>query len=110
MWTKINCLDPSTNIWFAHCENNLFIYYNKGDGKWWIDGPNGKGVWIIEGPSHAPPAHGWSHVTKQMINGGGSMVRTFRKMAENNVEYSEQGEYMLLLQFRSDKVKHVHNP
>ena len=38
------------------------------------------------------------------------MVRTFRKMAENNVEYSEQGEYMLLLQFRNDKVKHVHNP
>ena len=65
---------------------------------------------LIEGPSHAPPAHGWSHVTKQMINVGGSMVRTFRKMAENNVEYGEQGEYMLLLQFRSDKVKHVHNP
>lgn len=29
-------------------------------------------------------AYGWSHVTKQMINEGGPMVRTFCKMAENN--------------------------
>lgn len=86
MWTKLNGIDPSANIWFAHSENDSYIYYNKGDGKWWIDGPDGKGVWIIEGPSHAPPAHGWSHVTKQMMNGKRPMVRTLRKMTENDVK------------------------
>jgi hypothetical protein len=89
MWTKLNGVDPTANIWFAHSENDSYIYYNKGDGKWWIDGPDGKGVWIIDGPSHAPPAHGWSHVTKQMMNGGGPMVRTFRKMTENGVKETE---------------------
>jgi len=86
MWTKLNGIDPNANIWFAHSENDSYIYYNKGDGKWWIDGPNGEGVWIIDGPSHAPPAHGWSHVTKQMMNGKRPMVRTFRKMTENGVK------------------------
>lgn len=86
MWTKLNGIDPSTNIWFAHTENDSYIYHNKGDGKWWIDGPDGKGIWIIEGPSHAPPAHGWSHVTNQTMNGGGPMVRTFRKVTENDVK------------------------
>jgi hypothetical protein len=82
MWTKLNGIDPTANIWFAHGENDSYIYYNKGDGKWWIDGPDGKGVWIIDGPSHAPPAHGWVHVTKQMLNGGAPMVLTFRKMTD----------------------------
>ena len=86
MWTKLNGIDPNANIWFAHSENDSYIYYNKGDGKWWIDGPDGEGVWIIDGPSHAPPAHGWSHVTKQMMNGKRPMVRTFRKMTENGVK------------------------
>ena len=86
MWTKLNGIDPNANIWFAHSENDSYIYYNKGDGKWWIDGPDGKGVWIIDGPSHAPPAHGWSHMTKQMMNGKRPMVRTFRKMTENGVK------------------------
>ena len=86
MWTKLNGLDTSTNnIWFAHTENDSYIYHNKGDGKWWIDGPDGKGVWIIEGPSHAPPAHGWSHVTKQTMTGEGPMVLTFRTVTENDV-------------------------
>lgn len=59
MWEKLNGQDPLQNMWFKHTENDSYIYYNKGDSKWWIDGPDGKGVWIVEGPIHAPPAHGW---------------------------------------------------
>lgn len=27
------------NIWFAHSENDLYIYYNKGDGNGGLMGP-----------------------------------------------------------------------
>ena len=78
-WARLNGLDPRTDTWFAHSENDSYVYHNKVDGRWWIDGPDGNGVWIVDGPSHAPPAHGWVHVTKSTIDGG-PMVRTFREM------------------------------
>jgi hypothetical protein len=80
MWVKLNGLDPIENTWFAHSQNESYIYWNKSDGKWWIDGPDGNGVWILEGPSHAPPAHGWRHVTRGAIESA-PMVRTFRKIS-----------------------------
>ena len=82
-WTKLNGVDPRTDIWFSHVENDSYIYYNKVDGKWWIDGQNGNGVWIVEGPSHAPPAHGWMHLKEHCVGCGGPMVRTFREMKGN---------------------------
>ncbi|KAL7527845.1 hypothetical protein ACHAWF_002330 [Thalassiosira exigua] len=80
-WAKLNGLDPVANMWFAHAENESYVYHNRLDGKWWIDGPDGNGVWIAEAPSHAPPDHGWAHATKRTTDGS-PMVRTFRKVAE----------------------------
>jgi len=77
MWAKLNGLDLKSDTWFSHVENDSYIYWNRNDGKWWIDGPDGNGVWIVKGPSHAPPAHGWMHTTKGTLEGG-PMVRTFR--------------------------------
>lgn len=76
MWAKLN----GVSVWFAHSENESYIYWNKNDRKWWIDGPNGNGVWIVEGPSHAPPAHGWMHVLKGATRGV-PMVRSFRDIS-----------------------------
>eukprot|EP00550_Attheya_septentrionalis_P010069 CAMPEP_0198299916 /NCGR_PEP_ID=MMETSP1449-20131203/46226_1 /TAXON_ID=420275 /ORGANISM="Attheya septentrionalis, Strain CCMP2084" /LENGTH=375 /DNA_ID=CAMNT_0044001579 /DNA_START=151 /DNA_END=1278 /DNA_ORIENTATION=- len=80
MWAKLNGLDP-TDTWFAHSENESYIYWNRNDRKWWIDGPDGDGVWIVDGPSHAPPAHGWMHVMKRTVTGS-PMVRTFRDISK----------------------------
>jgi hypothetical protein len=83
MWSKLNGLDLAKDIWFAHSDNASYIYWNKNDKKWWIDEPDGSGVWIVGGPSHAPPAHGWSHVMSGEP-GGAPMVMTFRKLSEKN--------------------------
>ena len=75
MWKKLN----GDSIWFKHSQNESYIYWNKGDGKWWIDGPDGNGVWIVGGPSHAPPAHGWSSISTGLTKSA-PMVMTFRKI------------------------------
>jgi hypothetical protein len=75
MWNKLN----GDSIWFAHSsQNESYIYWNNGDQKWWIDGPDGNGVWIVPGPSHAPPAHGWCSMTGSTQSA--PMVMTFRKI------------------------------
>jgi len=74
MWNKLN----GDSIWFAHSQNESYIYWNKEDQKWWIDGPDGNGVWIVPGPSHAPPAHGWYSMTGSTHSA--PMVMTFRKI------------------------------
>ena len=45
MWTKLN---GDSSIWFAHSQNESYIYWNKGDQKWWIDGPLEAGVYIAK--------------------------------------------------------------
>mmetsp|Transcript_31248 Transcript_31248/g.64330 ORF Transcript_31248/g.64330 Transcript_31248/m.64330 type:complete len:403 (+) Transcript_31248:37-1245(+) len=80
MWEILNGTDPDKNTWYAHTENESYIYWNKGDGKWWIDGPDGMGVWIVEGPWHAPLAHGWVDVMRGQVDTT-PMVRTYRKIA-----------------------------
>ena len=74
MWHKLN----GDKTWFAHSEIESYIYWNKGDQKWWIDGPDGNGVWIVPGPSHAPPAHGWRSISTGLSKLA-PMVMTFRK-------------------------------
>ena len=44
MWTKLNGVNPKMDIWFAHSENESYVYWNKNDENWWIDGPDGNGV------------------------------------------------------------------
>jgi hypothetical protein len=77
MWSKLNGVDPS-NTWFAHTENESYIYWNKSDRTWWIDGPDGLGVWIARGPEHAPPGRGWRSVSGEAISG--PVVLTLRKL------------------------------
>lgn len=61
MWRRLNGGEQLR--WFKHESNDSYIYWNKSDGKWWIDGPDGGGVWKATGPSHAPPATGWELIT-----------------------------------------------
>ncbi|KAL7490387.1 hypothetical protein ACHAWX_000252 [Stephanocyclus meneghinianus] len=81
MWSKLNGCDPSADTWFAHTDNESYIYWNKSDKTWWIDGPDGLGVWKARGPEHAPPGRGWKSVTAQA--GPGPVVLTFRKVGQH---------------------------
>lgn len=54
MWTQLN----GGSKWYE-AENQAYIYWNKGDGQWWIDAPDGKGVYVVAAPSTMPPAEGW---------------------------------------------------
>jgi len=56
MWTRLN----GDSIWYQHEANDSYIYYNNGDGKWWIDGPDGLGVFINQKASpNSPPSRNW---------------------------------------------------
>ena len=43
----------------VHARAGAYIYFNRGDGHWWIDEPGGNGVFKAAAPSHAPPQLGW---------------------------------------------------
>lgn len=52
-WSKLN--GGEGGRWFAHTENESYIYYNASDGYWWIDGPDGLGAFKAAAPLWAPP-------------------------------------------------------
>lgn len=56
-WSRLN--GGANSLWFAHEageeKNPSYVYFNKNDGCWWIDGPDGLGVFKAPGPPHAPP-------------------------------------------------------
>ena len=52
-WQRLNGGEQGS--WFAHEENSSYIYFNKMDQMWWIDGPDGLGVYKGAAPSWAPP-------------------------------------------------------
>ena len=56
-WSALN--GGAESVWFAHSagetKNPSYVYFNKNDGCWWIDGPDGLGVFKASGPPHAPP-------------------------------------------------------
>ena len=54
-WDRLS--DPQ-RPWFE-AENESYIYWNKADGKWWIDGPSGAGVYIVKNDQRIPPRKGW---------------------------------------------------
>ena len=62
MWSKLN----GVNDWFQHKENDSYIYFNKSDQHWWIDGPDGLGVYIISGVSENPPSEGCQLIQKNL--------------------------------------------
>jgi hypothetical protein len=55
MWLQ---LSNQKSLWYE-AENGSYIYWNKGDGQWWIDAPDGKGVYVVKADSSAPPSAGW---------------------------------------------------
>jgi hypothetical protein len=63
MWQQLS--NQVTPWW--ELENESYIYFNKGDGKWWIDGPDGSGLYILRAPEGTPavgattlpPREGW---------------------------------------------------
>jgi len=57
-WAKLN--GGEGGVWFKHegpheGPHDPYVYHNKLDGEWWIDGPDGLGVWKAAGPAWAPP-------------------------------------------------------
>jgi len=78
MWKRLN----NDNIWYQHTENDSYIYYNNGDGKWWIDDSNGLGVFTNESVvKHSVPAHGWVPLRvsgDDLVDCIEPMVRCFR--------------------------------
>jgi hypothetical protein len=55
MWRQ---LSDQRTAWFE-APNGSYIYWNQGDGKWWIDAPDGAGVYIVKAPNTMPPSSGW---------------------------------------------------
>ena len=43
LWNKLN-----GNSYYFEKENGAYIYYNKGDQRWWIDAKSGLGVYIAD--------------------------------------------------------------
>ena len=55
MWKQ---LSDQSRPWYE-AENESYIYWNRGDGKFWIDGPSGAGVYIVKNDGLTPPSEGW---------------------------------------------------
>merc|ERR1719230_1612128 len=55
MWRRLT--DGKRTWWEA--DNEAYIYWNRADGKWWIDVPSGAGAYIVEAASAFPPEAGW---------------------------------------------------
>mmetsp|Transcript_41595 Transcript_41595/g.69493 ORF Transcript_41595/g.69493 Transcript_41595/m.69493 type:complete len:140 (-) Transcript_41595:441-860(-) len=53
-WQKLN--GGEAGRWFAHDENDSYVYFNELDQNWWIDGPDGHGAFKASGVPDAPPA------------------------------------------------------
>eukprot|EP00873_Tetraselmis_striata_P013834 jgi/Tetstr1/434098/TSEL_023242.t1 len=50
-----------TARWWWESENESYIYYNRGDNQWWVDGPSGAGLYVVPDmdASPVPPQDGW---------------------------------------------------
>ena len=57
-WKRLSDLEKP---WFE-ADNGAYIYFNKGDGQWWIDEPNGSGVYVSGRATSLPPADGWKPI------------------------------------------------
>jgi len=55
MWLK---LSNQRTPWFE-ASNGSYIYWNRSDGQWWIDAPDGGGIYVALAPGTQPPTDGW---------------------------------------------------
>mmetsp|Transcript_35054 Transcript_35054/g.49021 ORF Transcript_35054/g.49021 Transcript_35054/m.49021 type:complete len:215 (+) Transcript_35054:132-776(+) len=53
-----NELSDQKKLWFE-AENGSYIYWNRSDGRWWMDGPSGAGLYIVKNSNDLPPTSGW---------------------------------------------------
>ena len=56
MWNKLSDLKRP---WFE-AENGAYMYFNRADGQWWIDEPDGAGVYVSKADTQLPPVDGWN--------------------------------------------------
>lgn len=58
-WARLSDL---ARPWYEK-EDGCYIYFNRGDKHWWIDGTGGEGLYVAPGDAHdqllPPPAAGW---------------------------------------------------
>eukprot|EP00518_Triparma_eleuthera_P014495 CAMPEP_0182472072 /NCGR_PEP_ID=MMETSP1319-20130603/21487_1 /TAXON_ID=172717 /ORGANISM="Bolidomonas pacifica, Strain RCC208" /LENGTH=127 /DNA_ID=CAMNT_0024672701 /DNA_START=116 /DNA_END=496 /DNA_ORIENTATION=- len=56
-WRRLSYPDKR---WYE-AENDSYIYFNRLDSNWWLDGPDGAGAYIVPGDLHSPPPlSGWA--------------------------------------------------
>lgn len=55
MWEQ---LSDGKTLWFETTDES-YIYWNRGDGRWWIDAPSGAGKYVARAPAGLPPTTGW---------------------------------------------------
>ena len=54
-WRRLN--GGHSGIWYAHeSDNGSYMYFNRNDRLWWIDGPDGLGVFTAPGVNILPCA------------------------------------------------------
>lgn len=67
MWTQ---LTNGEHSWFLKEDTGGFIYYNAGDGKWWLDGDDGLGLYIAPANDLSPglpPITGWKELKEAYL-------------------------------------------
>jgi hypothetical protein len=61
MWEQLTDLRTT---WYLK-DDDAYIYFNRGDGKWWLDAPEGHGLYVTQAKvedgkvADVPPAGGW---------------------------------------------------
>jgi hypothetical protein len=70
--TQWRRLSNGQTPWFEKADE-CYIYYNRGDGQWWIDGTDGLGVYVsgadlggdetVDWARLLPPREGWEALT-----------------------------------------------
>ena len=66
MWDQ---LTDGVRPWYLKADD-AYIYYNRGDGKWWIDAPEGHGLYVAFADSEAPdapPANEWKELQSDYL-------------------------------------------
>jgi len=61
MWHQLARPKERNKAWWLKEDDDSYMYYNFGDGQWWIDGPDGAGLYVAPEaePSATPPPLGW---------------------------------------------------
>ena len=63
MWKRLSDLKRP---WFE-ADNGAYMYYNRADGQWWIDEPNGSGIYVSGSDTTLPPLDGWKPLQSGLL-------------------------------------------